>query len=114
MGGGPKKIRQRKEDSGLTAGPMDLDGFIWLDECVRAVLAHAVLSAERHSVSDGEGFTEEEINNRQTERERVRKQTHNERLQCLQSSCVFTSHPSVHRVITNGCWQKHDWVTDRP
>lgn len=39
------------------AGPVDLDGFIWLDECVRAVLAHAVLSTERHSVSDGEGFT---------------------------------------------------------
>lgn len=38
---------------------MDLDGLIWLDECVRALLAHAVLSAERHSVSDGEGFTEE-------------------------------------------------------
>lgn len=38
---------------------MDLDGFIWLDECVRALLAHAVLSTERHSVSDGEGFTEE-------------------------------------------------------
>lgn len=37
---------------------MDLDGFIWLDECVRALLAHAVFSTERHSVPDGEGFTE--------------------------------------------------------
>lgn len=43
--------------SGTMAGPVDLDWFIWLDECVRAVLAHAVLSTERHSVSDGEGFT---------------------------------------------------------
>lgn len=43
--------------SSTVAGPVDLDGFIWLDKCVRAVLAHAVLSAERHSVSDGEGFT---------------------------------------------------------
>lgn len=41
------------------AGPVDLDRFIWLDERVRALLAHAVLSAERHSVSDGEGFTAE-------------------------------------------------------
>lgn len=39
------------------AGPVDLDRFIWLDECAGALLAHAVLSAERHSVSDGEGFT---------------------------------------------------------
>lgn len=39
------------------AGPVDLDRFIWLDECARALLAHTVLSTERHSVSDGEGFT---------------------------------------------------------
>lgn len=38
---------------------MDLDGLVGLDEGVRALLAHAVLPAERHSVSDGEGFAEE-------------------------------------------------------
>lgn len=45
---------------------MDLDGLIWLDECVRTLLAHAVLSTERDSVSNGEGFTEgaEEENNK--------------------------------------------------
>lgn len=40
---------------------MDLDWLVGLDERVRALLAHTVLSAERHSVSDGEGFTGEQI-----------------------------------------------------
>lgn len=49
---------------------MDLDRLIWFDERVRALLAHAVLSTERHSVSDGEGFTEEE---KEEKRQRERK-----------------------------------------
>lgn len=57
--GGPKQNGHSEVDAGLTAGPVDLDRFIWLDECARALLAHAVLSTERHSVSNGEGFTEE-------------------------------------------------------
>lgn len=60
--GGPKQTRtngQRQADAELTAGSVDFDRFIWLDECVRALLAHAVLSTECHPVSDGEGFTEE-------------------------------------------------------
>lgn len=38
---------------------MDLDGFIFLDKCLGALLAHAVFATERHSVTDGEGFTDE-------------------------------------------------------
>lgn len=56
--GGPKRNRQSKADAQLTARPVDLDGLIWLDKCVGALLAHAVLSAERHPVSDWEGLAE--------------------------------------------------------
>lgn len=56
--GGPKQNRQSKADAQLTAGPVDLDGLIWLDKCVGALLAHTILSAERHPVSDREGFAE--------------------------------------------------------
>lgn len=52
-------VDRAQEEAGLTARPVDLDGLVGLDEGVRALLAHAVLPAERHSVSDGEGFAEE-------------------------------------------------------
>lgn len=54
-------------DAGLTAGPVDLYRFIWLDECVRALLAHTVLAAKCHSVSNWEGFT---VKGKTKERER--------------------------------------------
>ena len=73
VAGDPEQSRQSKADAGLTAGPVDLDWFIWLDECVRALLANTVLSTERHSVSDGEGFTEEGKKERENERERERE-----------------------------------------
>lgn len=72
--GGPKRSGQSEADAGLTAWPVDLDRFIGLDECARALLAHAVLPTERHSVSDGEGFTEEHKKKRHNRRELDNKQ----------------------------------------
>lgn len=57
--GGLKGNGQSETGAKLTTWAVNLDGLIWLDECVRALLAHAVLSTERHSVSNGKGFTEE-------------------------------------------------------
>lgn len=56
---GLKANGQSETGAKLTTWPVNLDGLIGFDECVRALLAHAVLSTECHSVSDGEGFTEE-------------------------------------------------------
>lgn len=50
---------RRQREVGLTAGPVDLDGLVGLDQGVRALLANTVLSAERHSVSNREGLAEE-------------------------------------------------------
>lgn len=58
---------RRQKEAGLTAGPVDLDGLVGLDEGVRALLANTVLSTERHSVSDREGLAEERSTHTQIE-----------------------------------------------
>lgn len=50
---GSLSLPPSQESRQLTAGPVDLDG-LGADEGVGAVLAHAVLPAERHLVADGE------------------------------------------------------------
>lgn len=75
MPGGFKwnQTEQKQASVRLTAGPVDLDGFIWLDEFIGALLANAVLPAERHPVSDREGFTEGK--KKEKEEEKIRNQS---------------------------------------
>lgn len=81
--GGLKGNGQSETGAKLTTWPVNLDGLIWLDECVRALLAHAVLSTERHSVSDGKGFTKERKKKKKTE-----TSWQQEDKTCLQWVCI--------------------------
>lgn len=80
--GGLKGNGQSERGAKLTTWPVNLDGLIWLDECVRALLAHAVLSTERHPVSDGKGFTEER------KKKKIETSWQQEDKTCLQWVCI--------------------------